>query len=102
MIAKKPFNNNELIESSLKYLSAYGMYYLGALIDAETILREPLINSTKKADKAYRAALISLITKDKRSMQMYLDGVNEICFKNHKKDKKGNVVECEAYFVENN
>ena len=38
--------------------------------------------------------------KDKRSMQLFMDGCYQICFRNHKKDKKGKVTYAEAYFAE--
>lgn len=48
----------------------------------------------------YRDAVFRLITSDLRYMGMFLTESHTICFRNHKRDKKGKLVSCEAYFAE--
>lgn len=48
----------------------------------------------------YRNAVFRLITSDLRYMGMFLTEQNEICFRNHRRDKKGKLVSVEAYFAE--
>ena len=51
-------------------------------------------------NKVYRDAVFRLITSDLRYMGMFLTQSNTICFRNHKRDKKGKLISCEAYFAE--
>lgn len=51
-------------------------------------------------NKIYRDAVFRLITSDLRYMGMFLTESHTICFRNHKRDKKGKLVSCEAYFAE--
>lgn len=51
-------------------------------------------------NKIYRDAVFKLITSELRYMGMFLTQSNEICFRNHKRDKKGKLVSVEAYFAE--
>lgn len=51
-------------------------------------------------NKVYRDAVFKLITSDLRYMGMFLIENHTICFRNHKRDKKGKLVSCEAYFAE--
>lgn len=48
----------------------------------------------------YRDAVFRLITSDLRYMGMFLTESHTICFRNHKRDKKGKLISCEAYFAE--
>lgn len=50
--------------------------------------------------KVYRDAVFNLITSDLRYMGMFLTESHTICFRNHKRDKKGKLISCEAYFAE--
>lgn len=78
----------------------YGTFYLGALLAVNKIL--DLINEEdfKRMEKPYREAIFKLISKDKRSVQLFMDGIYQICFRNHVKDKKNKVKSCEAYFAD--
>ena len=49
-------------------------------------------------DMVYTKAIVNLLISDLRNIQEYLLGTN-IGFRNHVRDKKGNLVRCEAYFV---
>lgn len=51
-------------------------------------------------NKVYRDAVFRLITSDLRYMGMFLTESHDICFRNHKRDKKGKLISCEAYFAE--
>ena len=86
--------------TDLQRLQNYGMYYQGALLAVRKVLE--MINSPdwKNNEKPYREAILRLITQDKRSMQLFMDGCYDICFRGHRKDKKGKVTWAEAYFAE--
>jgi len=81
-------------------LGYYGAYYLGALLAAKKVIELIYGEEWKGMEKPYREATLSLITKDKRSMQLFMEGCYEICYRNHVRDKKGKVKSCEAYFAE--
>jgi hypothetical protein len=51
-------------------------------------------------NKVYRDAVFRLITSDLRYMGMFLTESHDICYRNHKWDKKGKLISCEAYFAE--
>ena len=51
-------------------------------------------------NKVYRDAGFLLITSDLRYMGMFLTESHDICYRNHKRDKKGKLISCEAYFAE--
>ena len=51
-------------------------------------------------NKVYRDAVFRLITSDLRYMGMFLTESHDICYRNHKRDKKGKLISCEAYFAE--
>ena len=51
-------------------------------------------------NKVYRDAVFRLITSDLRYMGMFLTESHDICYRNHKQDKKGKLISCEAYFAE--
>lgn len=82
-------------EVSLEY---YGAYYLGALQSATKIIEEYIGRPCNGDGKVYRDAELRLITSDKRSMQLYMEGVKRIHYRNHERDKKGKLIKCEAYF----
>ena len=56
---------------------------------------EPLIDN-----KAFKDAIVKLITSELRYMDMFLTESYEMRFKNHQYDKKGKLVKVEAYFAE--
>ena len=51
-------------------------------------------------NKVYRDAVFRLITSDLRYMGMFLTESHDICYRNHKRDKKGKLISCDAYFAE--
>lgn len=81
-------------------LEYYGAFHLGALIAANKIIDDYVKPSYTGENKVYRDAELRLITKDKRSMQLWLEGTHRIGYRNHERDKKGKLVRCEAYFIE--
>lgn len=87
-----PTNDNTIV--------TYGAYYLGALTAANKFIEQYICKSWTGENKVYRDAEIRLITKDKRSMQMFLDGVYDIMYRNHKRNAKGKLISCEAYFAD--
>ena len=52
----------------------------------------------RSEDRVYTKAIVNLLASDLRNIQEYLLGTN-ISFRNHVRDKKGNLISCEAYFV---
>lgn len=84
-------------EQNVEY---YGAYYLGALLAVTKVLEMMNEVEWKHLEKPYREATFKLITKDKRSMQLYMEGCYDICYRNHVKDNKGKVKSCEAYFAD--
>lgn len=59
-----------------------------------------LENENQYDNKVYKQAVLKLITSELRYTGMFLTEQNEICFRNHKCDKKGKLVSVEAYFAE--
>ena len=84
-------------ENSVEY---YGAYYLGALLAAKKVIEQYVNKPWQGENKVYREAELKLITRDKRSMQLFMDGVYDICYKNHKRNAKGKLIYCEAYFAD--
>lgn len=86
------------IKVNLQNLVQYGAYLMGALDVAKTIIS--YVNWNAKGDeRVYRDAELALITKSKRTMQLFLDGC-DVRYRNWKRNKKGKLESCEAYFVE--
>ena len=54
---------------------------------------------TKGKDAPYNKAIIELAISSKRNMDLFLTGEYEIRFRNHKNDRRGKCIECEAYFA---
>lgn len=86
------------IKINLQNVVYYGAYLLGAQITAEKLIPYVMQNY-RGDDKAYIKAELDMITSSKRNMQLFLDGT-QMCFRNHKRDKKGKLESCECYFVE--
>lgn len=84
-------------EQNIEY---YGAYYLGAMLAVKKVVEDYINKSWTGDNKVYREAELALITRDKRSMQLYMDGVYDICYRNHKRNAKGKLVSCEAYFAD--
>lgn len=87
-------------KTDLTRLENYRMYYLGALLATRKVLGMVLSPDWRTNEKPYREATLRLIIQDKRSMQLFMDGCYDICFRNHKRDRKGKVIWAEAYFAE--
>ena len=77
----------------------YGAYYLGAIQAVQKVVSELTANKPKGDDWVYLKAFWDCITKDKRHMQMYLDG-DEMHYRNYQHDKRGKLKSVECYFVE--
>lgn len=87
------------IKVNLQNLVQYGAYLTGALDVSKSIIS--YVNWNAKGDeRVYRDAELALITKSKRTMQLFLDGCCDIRYRNWKRNKKGKLESCEAYFVE--
>jgi len=84
-------------EQDLEY---YGAYYLGALTAAKKVIEEYVNKAWTGENKVYRDADIKLITRDKRSMQLFMDGLYDIMYRDHKRNAKGKLVYVEAYFAD--
>ena len=56
------------------------------------------IGVKRSEDMVYTKAIVNLLIRDLRNVQEYFLGTN-IGFRNHVRDKKGKLLNCEAYFV---
>lgn len=86
------------IKVNLQNLVQYAAYLMGALDVSKSIISHVNWNA-KGEEKVYRDAELALITQSKRTMQLFLDGC-DIMYRNWKRNKKGKLESCEAYFVE--
>lgn len=87
-----------LPETNLQQIHAYGLYFLGAMLAANKMadmLNDP---AWRLNAKPYQEATLRLILRDKRSIQLWMEGCYYIHYRNHKKNAKGKVIWCEAYF----
>lgn len=80
-------------------IAYYGAYYLGAVMAVRKVVADLLISKPKGEDWVYLETFWKFITKDKRNMQLFLDGT-EIRYRNHKRNKKGKLESVECYFAE--
>ena len=74
-------------------------YYQGA-INTAVAMRERLFAGGVKPrgeDWVYLDAEYALFTSSQRNMQLWLSG-EEVWFRNHKRDKRGKLLSCDAYF----
>ena len=81
---------------NLHNIRYYSAYYNGAR-KAFSVLGDSRL---EYREKAYKDAVIKLITSDIRYAEIFLTGAHDLCFRNHKRDKKGKLISCEAYFAE--
>lgn len=82
----------------LRRVQQYSAYLQGAMAATEAIVKRfPQI--TKGKDAPYNEAIIELAISSKRHMDLFLTGEYEIRFRNHKNDRRGKCIECEAYFA---
>jgi len=91
------------VENELKLnaqsVAYYGAYYLGAIQAVQKVVGELTTNKPKGEQWLYLEAFWKFITKNKRNMQMYLDG-EEMRYRNHVTAKNGKLKSVECYFVE--
>ena len=84
------------LKVNLSRIQHYSAYMQGA--------RMAILKMSEHVDdydsKVYRDAAFKLITSDLRHVSMWMTESNPICFRNHKRDKKGKLVSVEAYFAE--
>ena len=100
-ILERRLGVREDIKVNLQNLIYYGAYYQGAIDAAQKIYSALFAGgrNPKGEDWVYLDAERRLYSKDKRSMQLFLDGT-PIHYRNGKKNKKGKLESIEAYFVE--
>ena len=89
-------NELKLNRQSVAY---YGAYYLGAIQAVQKVVSELTTNKPNGDDWVYLKAFWDCITKDKRHMQMFLDG-EEMHYRNHVTANNGRLKSVECYFVE--
>jgi hypothetical protein len=82
------------------HVEYYGAYYLGALLAVKKVIDDFIKYPWKGEEKLYRDVALELITRDKRSMQLYMDEFYEMRFRNHQRNAKGKLISCEAYFAD--
>lgn len=102
--ALKAFEHEEEIRIAMQYqpkvslnnIMYYSAYYQGARMALLRINEDCFGNG--KDSKVYKDAVMKLITSELRYTAMYMDGSTDIFYRNHKRDKKGKLISCEAYF----
>ena len=97
-MARRFAATNEL-KLNAQSVAYYGAYYLGAIQAVQKVVGELTTNKPKGEDWVYLKAFWDCITKNKRNMQMFMDG-EEMRYRNHVTDKKGKLKSVECYFVE--
>lgn len=85
-------------EVDLRRVQQYSAYLQGARAATEAVVK-CFSQITKGKDAPYNKAIIELALSSKRNMDLFLTGEYEIRFRNHKNDRKGKCIECEAYFA---
>lgn len=82
----------------LRRVQQYSAYLQGAMAATDAFVKcFPQI--IKGKDSPYNKAIIELAISSKRNMELFLTGEYEIRFRNHKNDRRGKCIECEAYFA---
>lgn len=86
------------VKVDLRRVQQYSAHLQGAMMAMERIIKcFPQI--LKGKDAPYNKAIISLAQSSLRNMDLFLTDEYEIRFRNHKNDRKGKCIECEAYFA---
>ena len=98
-IMARRFSVENELKLNAQNIAYYGAYYLGAIQAVKKVVSELAANKPNGDDWVYLKALWDCITKDKRHMQMYLDG-DEMRYRNHQRDKRGKLKSVECYFIE--
>jgi hypothetical protein len=85
------------IKIDLRRLQEYSAYLQGAR-KAVMLMQKQFPELSKGKDAVYNKAALSLITDSLRNTDLWLSEVYEMRFRNHKRNKKGKLLSCEAYF----
>lgn len=96
-ILERRLGVNPELKVNFQNVVYYGAYLLGAQMTANKLIPY-VIKNYRGDDKAYIKAELDMITSSKRNMQLWLDGA-QICFRNHKRDKKGKLESVEAFIL---
>lgn len=84
----------------LRRIHDWSVYMQGAR-QGFILFRQLLEDSKGHRDNTvYTDAVYKLVTSDLRYTGMFLAGGYQICYRNHKRDKKGKLVSCEAFFAD--
>lgn len=97
-MAAKMIDSGEIKEIPLQKIQFYSCYMQG-MRDAYMKLFPRLIAEAKKSERPYLEAEYKLLTSCIDACYDYQKDFYELRYRNHKRDKKGNLVSCEAYFV---
>lgn len=97
-MAAKMIDSGEIKEIPLQKVQFYSCYMQG-MRDAYMKLFPRLISEAKKSERPYLEAEYKLLTSCIDACYDYQKDFYELRYRNHKRDKKGNLVSCEAYFV---
>lgn len=97
-IAANLLDSGEIKEIPLQKIQFYSCYMQG-MRDAYMKLFPKLIAASKKSERPYLKAEYELLTSCYDACYDYQKEFYELRYRNHKRDKKGNLVSCEAYFV---
>lgn len=97
-MAAKMIDSGEIKEIPLQKVQFYSCYMQG-MRDAYMKLFPRLIAEAKKSERPYLEAEYKLLTSCIDACYDYQKDFYELRYRNHKRDKKGNLVSCEAYFV---
>ena len=99
-ILERRFAVEHELKLNAQSVAYYGAYYLGAIQAVQEVTRQLLEGEKPKGEQwLYLEAFWKLITKNKRNMQLFMEGT-EMRYRNHQRDKRGKLVSVECYFVE--
>ena len=100
-MAAKMIDSGEIKEIPLQKVQFYASYMQG-MRDAYMKLFPKIIALAKKSERPYLKAEYKLLTSCIDACYDYQKEFYELRYRNHKRDKRGNLVSCEAYFVRRN
>lgn len=100
-MAAKMIDSGEIKEIPLQKVQFYASYMQG-MRDAYMKLFPKIIAEAKKSERPYLEAEYKLLTSCIDACYDYQKEFYELRYRNHKRDKKGNLISCEAYFVRRN
>lgn len=96
--AAKLIDSGEIKKIPLQKVQFYSCYMQG-MRDAYMKLFPKLIAASKKSERPYLEAEYKLLTSCIDACYDYQKESYELRYRNHKRNKKGDLVSCEAYFV---